>query len=314
MDLDMSISVPSVLFGLGGKCLLNWSLVLLQRDHIWRSFVCVFSLSLAVADTVLTLAVTLIHLQGDCNLLGWRLTQFHVCLLVQLLGYVYSAQHVGVLLVTLLEHLYIVSRRLRRSMWKPTLVSQLFLTALTWVFSALYVFKLSNMQPYLEDVAHFQISHCWTSSSSVISELSIVVGGLCLCWTLCRSLKQLAQLVANCDHSNCVATLRSQMRPRLMFVGKVARIFVDTWALFLVFLLFLVVAPVKMPSHLGLNCAWLCFANSLLVAAALCVVSPASELARGLAAVPPDSFCDWKTEFGFEDDLRNRFRVRERRR
>lgn len=313
MDLNMDIPILSVLLGLGGKCILNWALVLLQKDHIWRSFVCVFSLSLAIVDTIVSLAVTFIHLQGDCNILGWRLTPYNLCLLVQILGYVYSAQHYSVLIITTLEHLYVVSRSLRHNLWKPSWIFQLFLTVFVWFFSVYYVFMLSNIQPYLEDAAQFQIDHCWISSSYVISELAIVIGLLCLCWVLYHSLKYVLQLAKN-PYSNYLMIMKSQIRLRVIFITKVARIFLDTWVYFLIFLFFHVVLPVQMPSHLGLNCAWLCFLNSLLIAVALCVVNPASELAQDLAAVPPDSFCDWKTDFSLATDFRHKFTARERRR
>lgn len=308
--MDMNIGLPALLFGLGGKCLLNWALILLQKNHIWRSFVCVFSLSLAFVDTILTLAVTFIHLQGDANILGLRITRYHFCLLVQILGYIYSSQHYSLLIITTLEHLYIVLRRLRHSIWKPTWAFQLFLTISVWVLSTFFVMKLSNVRPYLENVAHFQINQCWISSSSVISELAIVLSCLSLLWILWHLLTSIIQLARN-PHSNYLTILQSQIRPKLLFVAKVGRIFLDTWALFLLYLFFHIVTPVEMPSHLGLNCAWLCFANSLLVAVALCAVSPTSELAQGLAAVPPDSFCDWKKEFSLAKDLRHTLKARE---
>uniref|UniRef100_A0AAV2JXV2 Uncharacterized protein n=1 Tax=Knipowitschia caucasica TaxID=637954 RepID=A0AAV2JXV2_KNICA len=74
-QMDMSVPVPSLLLGLGGKCILNWALVFLQRDHIWSSFICVFSLSVSVIDTILTILVTSIHLLQDVNILGLRLGQ-----------------------------------------------------------------------------------------------------------------------------------------------------------------------------------------------------------------------------------------------
>lgn len=308
MDLDMNIPIPSLLFGIGGKCILNWALVLFQKGHIWRSFVGVFSLSLAVVDTFMTLTVTIIHLGGDTNILGWRLTRYHVCLLPQILGYVYSSQHVTVLIISTLEHLFVVSRRV----WKPTWIFRLVLTFLTWGFSILYVFNLSVVRLYVEDTTYFQINHCWISSSSAISELAIVVGCLCLCWTLFHLLKLLIQLV-KVPHSNYCVTLKSQIRPRLSFAIKVVRIFLDPWALFIAFMFFHVVIPVEMPSHLGLNCAWLCFLNSLLIALALCVVSPAAELSQGSAQVPPDSFCDWRAEFSLANGAKSKFTIRERR-
>lgn len=299
MDPDMSIPVPCVLYGLGVKCVLNWALILFQREHVWSSFVCVFGLSLAAVDSALTLAVTLVHLRGDADVLGLRVTRYHVCLLVQVLGHVYSAQHLSVLAITALEHSYTVLRRLRCDLWTPTWIFQLFLTALVWFFSVLFVFKLANVQPYLEDVAYFQIHHCWTSSSNVISELAVVISCLCLCWIVFFSLKCLVQIVKN-PCSNPLLTVKIQIRLKLMFMTKVARIFCGTWAPFLAFPLLQAALP--MPSHLGLNCAWLCFLNSVLAAAALCAGSSASELARsrGSAALPPDSFCDWTAEFSSE--------------
>lgn len=310
MDMDMNIGLHSVLFGLGGKCLLNWALILLQKSHIWRSFICVFSLSLAFVDTVLTLIVTFIHLQSDANILGWRVTQYHFCLLVQTLGYIYSAQHYSLLIITSLEHLYIVLRRLQHSIWKPTWLFQLFLTICVWVFSTFFVFKISTVRPYLEDVAHFQINQCWISSSSVISELAIFLSCLSLLWVLWDLLTSLIHLAKN-PHSDYLTILKNQIQPKLLFVCKVGRIFWDVWALFLLFLFFHTVTPVKMPSHLGLNCAWLCFVNSVLVAVALSVVRPASELTQNLAAVPPDSFCDWKTEFSLANQMRYVSKARE---
>lgn len=292
MDLDMNIPIPSVLFGMAGKCILNWALVLFQKGHIRRSYVGVFSLSLAVVDTFATLAVTFIHLLGDANILGLRVTRYHLCLLVQILGYVYSSQHIGILVIGALEHLFIISRKV----WTPTWIFRLALTFWTWVFSILYVFKLSIVHLYLEDATHFQIDHCWISSSSAISELMIVVGCLCLCWILFHLLKLLIKLGKD-PYSNYCVIVKSQIRLRLSFVIKVGRIFLDPWALYMAFVFFHVVSPMEMPSHLGLNCAWLCFLNSLLIALALCMVSPAAKLSQGTAAIPPDSFCDWRTEF-----------------
>ncbi|KAJ0011994.1 hypothetical protein NQD34_012969 [Periophthalmus magnuspinnatus] len=292
--MDMSIPIPSVLFGLGGKCILNWALVFFQKDHICRSFLCVFSLSVSIVDTVLTLFVTFIHLLQDINFLGWRLTRYHVCFLVQILGIVYSTQHFVILIVTILEHLFIVLRRLQHGMWKATWIFYLFLTLTIWLCSVIYVLKFSNIHPFLEDAAHFQADHCWISSLSIISEVAIFVAFLLLGFIIWHSLKYTVQLAKN---PNCLITIKIQIHMRLIFIYKVVWIFLDMWVLFVIFLLLHVVLPLDMPSFLALNCAWFCFLNSLLIALALCIVYPSFELAQGLAAVPPDSFCEWKKKF-----------------
>ncbi|XP_020784796.1 probable G-protein coupled receptor 160 [Boleophthalmus pectinirostris] len=298
--MDMSIPIPSVLFGLGGKCVLNWALVFFQKNHILRSFLCIFSLSVSVVDTILTLFVTVIHLLQDFSVLSWRLTQYHVCLLVQVLGYIYSAQHFFILVLTLLENLYVVLRRSQNVMWTPTWIFHLFLTLIVWLCSTLYVFKVSNIYPFLEDAAPFQTNNCWVSSSSVISEVATFVFYLLICFIVWHSLKHGIQHSKNL---NSLITIKPQILTRLSFISKVVWIFLGTWSLFLIFLVLHVVLLVEMPSYLGLNCAWFCFINSLLIALALCIVYPSSELAQGLAAVPPDSFCKWKRRFRSRTDI-----------
>ncbi|XP_072296421.1 probable G-protein coupled receptor 160 [Eucyclogobius newberryi] len=290
--MDMTVPLPSMLLGLAAKSVLNWALVFLQKQHICRSFVCVFSLSVSIVDLVLTLFVTFVHLLQDVSLLDVRFTRYHVCLLVQILGFVHSAQHPGVLVLTVLEHLLTVSR-LRDAMRRATWVFHLCLTLTVWLCATLYVFKLSDAVLFLDDAANIQEDHCWISSSSAISETATFVGFLLLCFVSWHSLKYTTQL-AKKPHRNCLMTIKTEIHMRFIFICNVLRIFWKTWALFLLFLFFHVVLPVEMPSYLSLNCAWCCFLNSLLIALALCAVNPSLELAQGTAAVPPDSFCEWK--------------------
>lgn len=61
----------------------------------------VFSVSLAVVDTTLTLFT--IHGGGSAHLLGMLLTRYHVCVLVQILGQVYSALQWPVVVFTVTQ-------------------------------------------------------------------------------------------------------------------------------------------------------------------------------------------------------------------
>ena len=68
-----------------------------------------------------------------------------------------------------------------------------------------------------------------------------------------------------------------------------------SWAWFLVLVAaLLLLLPFGIPGYLSLNVPWLCFLNSVLTAVVLSASCPASRLARGLAAFPLDSFCDWR--------------------
>ncbi|XP_044076976.1 probable G-protein coupled receptor 160 [Siniperca chuatsi] len=289
----MNISIPSILLGLGGKCLFNWTLVFFQRNHICKSFLGVFSVSLAVVDTTLTLSVTTLHIHADgyILLLGSKLTMYHVCLLVQILGQVYSALQWPLVVLAGLDHFCTVTRRLQPTTARARWIVCLFVTGLLWFLTALYVFLLSDFIPVLEDVSYNQIHQCWvfhTSQNLQVAMLLLLTLG---CVTLHAGWS--TQLLKNPPLKDQI-TDRSRTHSRGSVVHQTVTMFLSTWALFLFFLAVLLLLPVGIPAYLGLNIAWLCFLNSLLIAVILCAVCPASQQAQGLAAVPPDSFCEWR--------------------
>lgn len=292
----MNTSIPSILLGLGGKCLLNWTLVFLQSDHISKSFLGVFSVSLAVVDTTLTLSVTTLHIHADGSvfLLGLQLTTYHVCLLVQILGQIYSALQWPVVVLAGLDHFCTVTQRVQPTAARVRWFVYLFVTTFLWYLTTLYVFLLSDFIPVLEEVSHNQIYQCWVFPTSQILQVAMLL---------------LLTLGCLMVHAGCSTRLlkspplkgqitdQSRAHSRRSVVRQATHIFLTTWALFLLFLAVLLLLPVGVPAYLGLNTAWICFLNSLLIAVVLCVACPATQLAQGLAAVPPDSFCEWRFKF-----------------
>ncbi|XP_035489035.2 probable G-protein coupled receptor 160 [Scophthalmus maximus] len=283
----MILSIPSILLGLGGKCLLNWALVFLQRSHVCKSFVGIFGVSLSVVDTaaILIFATITVHSDGGVLLSDLQLTRYHVCLLAQILGQVYGALQWPVVVVAGLDHLCTISLppASPRARW----IVRLFVTVLLWYLAALYVFLLSDFTPVLEDVSLHQMHQCWvfhtTQILQVVTMLLLTLG--------CAALHAVCK-----DH----ITNQTSTHSRRSVVCQVLCIFLSAWAPLLVFLavlLLLLLLPAGMPSYLGLNVAWLCFLNSFLIAVVLCVVGPTSQFAQGLAAVPADSFCEWRIKF-----------------
>ncbi|XP_053294939.1 probable G-protein coupled receptor 160 [Pleuronectes platessa] len=290
----MNISILSVLLGLGGKCLLNWALVFLQRSHICRSFVGVFSVSLSVVDTAVTLIFAAIHIHTDglLFLLDWQLTRYHTCLLVQILGQVYSLLQWPVVLVAGLDHFCTVSLPAASSGVKG--IIHPLVTVLLWSLTVLYVFLLSDFDPALEDVSLHQMNQCWVFHTTQILQVVTLLSLTLACSVLhavCSS-----TLLENPPEKNQI-TNQSRTRPRRTIACQVLSIFLSTWAPLLIFLAGLLLLPVGIPSYLGLNVAWLCFLNSFLITLVLCVAVPAPRLAQGLAAVPADSFCEWRIQF-----------------
>lgn len=297
----MNIYIPSILLGLGAKCLLNWTLVSLQSNHICKSFLGVFSLSLAVVDTVLTLAVTILHIHADgyVFLLGVKLTSYHICLLVQLFGQVYSALQWPVVVVAGLDHFCTVTQRLRPTTARARGIVFLIVTCFLWDLSAVYVLLLSDFIPVLEDVSYDQIHHCRVFHISQIPQVAMFLLLNLGCGMLHAGYSK--RLLQNSPLNNQI-TDQSRTQSRLNVAHQAVHIFLNSWALFLFFLAVLLLLPVGIPACLGLNVAWLCLLNSFLIAIVLCAVCPASQLEQGLAAVPPDSFCEWRFIFSSDAD------------
>lgn len=286
----MNISIPSLHLGLGGKCLLDWALVFLQRNHISRSFLGVFSISLAIADTALTLSVTTVHINGDGSvwLLGLKMTRHHICLLVQILGQVYDALQWPVAVLAGLDHLLTITQRGKPSCGRVRWFVYLLVVTLLWHLAAVYVFLLSDFTPVLEDVSHLQIHQCWVARTSHIPQvvtLLLLTLGCFVVQSWCRT--KLLHSTALKDQSGAHSSVTYQA----------AGTFLTTWALFLLLLAVLLLLPVGIPAHLGMNAAWICFLNSLLIAVVLCGVCPGVQLTKGCASVPPDSFCEWRFKF-----------------
>lgn len=294
----MYVSITSVLLGLGGKCLLNWTLVFLQKNHISRSLLGVFSVSLAVVDTALTLTVTAIHIRSDTYivLLGLQLTRYHICLLVQILGQVYKVVQWPVVVMAGLDHFCTVTQRRQVTNLRAKLIFNSLVTCFMWYAAALYVFLLSDFRPVLEDVSHHQMHRCWVLDTSQIliiaTPLLLTLGCAAL-----RAGRPLVLLKYPPPPSEDQIKDQSQTHHRRGFVHQALHIFLNTWTLFLVCLAVLLLLPLGIPTYLDLNVAWLCFLNSLLIAVVLCAVCPASQQLHGLAAIPPDSFCEWRFNF-----------------
>ncbi|XP_034742623.1 probable G-protein coupled receptor 160 [Etheostoma cragini] len=292
----MNISIPSILLGLGGKCLLNWALVFLQRNHICKSFLGVFSVSLAVVDSILTLSVTTLHVHAEEHtvLLGLKLTRYHVCLLVQILGQVYISLQWPVVVVAGLDHFFAVTRRLQPTTVRARRIVYIIVTGFLWYLTALYVFLLSDFIPVMEDVPHHQIHQCWVFHTTHILQVAMFLLLILGCAALHAWRRTL--MLQNSPLSDQI-TDKSRAHSRRSVVHQALHTFLNTWALFLGFLSALLLLPVGIPAYLGLNIAWLCFLNSLLITVVLCAVCPGSQLAQGLAAVPADSFCEWRFKF-----------------
>lgn len=290
----MELLILSILLSLVVQSGLNWTLVFFQRNHISKSFLGVFSVSLAVVDTTLTLCVSALYFaDGSLTLLGLKLTRFHVCFLVQVLGQVYSSLQGPVLCLAALDHFSTVGQSGHRTAARPRWFSHLVLTVVAWYAAFLYVFLLSDFVPVLEDVPHSQIHQCWVFHTSQMLQVAMFV--LAVGCTMVHVGYNVG-LLRDPPSKERIGAETGPHRERSI-IRQTTEILLRTWTPFLLLLAVVLLFPMVIPAHHGLNGAWICFLNSLLIAVALCVVQPVAQLAHNLDTVPPDSFCEWRFKF-----------------
>lgn len=281
----MEISVSSILLGLGGKSLLNWTLVLLQRKHLFWSFLGVFCFSLALVDSLLTLCLSVLYLQGDGNFLGMRLTRHHVCLLVQIFSYIYDVLNWPVLIMTGLDQYWnllpgsLPALRLQK-------LSYIAATSVLWILVLLYVFLVSEFYPVLGSEPPELLHQCWVLTSSQIPQVATML----FLTIACAMLHVHIELpMPSCRGSRQIKTVEPSRKD---IIGQSLWIFLSTWAFFIVFLAVCLVLPVGIPVFMGFNIAWVCFIHSFLVGVVVCtrwVVPPLTE-----SPAITDYFCDWR--------------------
>ncbi|CAL8279455.1 unnamed protein product [Lota lota] len=299
----MHISIPSILIALGGKCLLNWVLVVSQKKrNVCRSFMGVFGLSLALVDTVLTLTLTALHVQADGGLLGVRLTRHHVCLLAQIAGQIYGALQWPVVVLGFLDCYVAVSGQGTSTTTTTSSIQKVApvpVTALLWCSAIIYVFVLSDFYPVLGEEPPYQLHQCWVflSSQALYVGMVIVLAVACALVYLHKERRRtVGRNPWQPSPGDPPREIDNGALSRRDIVQQALTTLLHTWAWFLVLLaaLLLLLLPVGIPGYLSLNVPWLCFLNSVLTAVVLSASCPASRLARGLAAFPLDSFCDWR--------------------
>ncbi|XP_037538286.1 probable G-protein coupled receptor 160 [Nematolebias whitei] len=277
----MYVSSTHILLTLGGKCLLNWVTLFLQKGQICRSFLGVFSLSLAVVDTLLTFSIAKIYTHGDefVVLFGYLMTKYDPCLLLQLMGHISRVLQWPVFLVASVHHLCTVTQRLQAYIFRPTWLFYTSVTISVWFLTALYFLLLYDFVP---DISNGDTLRCRVFFSSQILHLTLLLLLILACATLFPLIKSLPRSQTTDQRQTLCRT----------FVQQTLQKFLHTWTPFLVFLAVFLCHPVGIPSYLDLNVVWLCFLNSLLVAIVLCVACPSSPALQGLPK-PGGGFSDW---------------------
>nr|XP_006637859.1 PREDICTED: probable G-protein coupled receptor 160 [Lepisosteus oculatus]XP_015216672.1 PREDICTED: probable G-protein coupled receptor 160 [Lepisosteus oculatus] len=291
--------ISSLLLVLGGKSLLNWAIVGLQKQHMSRSFLGFFCVSLTVIDTLLFLLFSLIYCLEDFCFLGFRLTKYHICLLVQIACYTYGILHWPVFILAGLDYYWTLPRPGQTHWaWKLAYGVAVFVV---WILALLYVFCSSVFYPEVDDSFHLLLYECFISTSTQCFSLSL--GLLCLlCCILVYCLPEFVISYKTVKYmtwtgqpiSNLPETMARGVRQSKKHVlGKLTVCFLSTWTPFVCLQVVIVLLGAEIPAYLDMNVPWLCFLNSFLIGGVYWSQYQVFKDQKSLSF--PDGFCSWNS-------------------
>ncbi|KAI4881659.1 hypothetical protein NFI96_008817 [Prochilodus magdalenae] len=278
-DLPMEVSIPTLLLLLWLKALLNWLVVLIQWPHMVRTFSGFFCISLALMDTFLDVMVTQIFLLEDFSISGMRFTKYHICLLVQVVGFICGVLHWPAFILIGVDT-YSTASTMEEVRW-PRKLAYFWGTVLLWVPATLYIFWRPDSSPIMEDLLQEQCE--LTSRSQSIQVAAVLLLALA------------AVLLYTSVPDEMGRWFQSRARLR-----RSAGAFLSTWSSFLVLLAFLVGFQVEIPCYLDMNVPWLCLLHSFHITLTLksCSCLWCSQKEGKNTERAADSACvwDWETE------------------
>ncbi|KAL2097191.1 hypothetical protein ACEWY4_006398 [Coilia grayii] len=291
----MDLSISFLLLYQGINTLLNWSLVLIQRAHLAGSFVGTFCVSLTLVDSFFTTVVLAIYGLQDFMLFGVRFTRHHICLLVQIVGFVYSVLHWPVVFASALDHYGSspVGQERRGKAWR---LRHTACVGMLWASALLYVFLGPSLHPALDDSPHVLLDRCQTQSSPENSQISVALLVTVGCIML------YAKVMSSTDSNSAEEEeqpsrerRRQREHSRMGLLEQAVITFTKTWAAFLILVIAVLALRKHVPSHLTMNVPWLCFLNSFLISVCLC--THYQQLKANKISRLTDGFCQWDLTF-----------------
>ncbi|XP_030630476.1 putative G-protein coupled receptor 160 [Chanos chanos] len=259
----METLIPTLLLVLGLKSLLNWILVLIQRHHVVQSFSGFFSVSLAAIDTLLTFILAAICFLEDFFFLGLRFTKYHICLLIQIICFIYGVLHWPVLLLMGLDHYCTLCPNSVHIRWARKLTYAVGVSLL-WILAVLYVFLLSGFCPALDDDSHQALQRCQVLSSPESYRVSFAVLLIVACFALYSQIP-MDKWKSSLGHKRTFLAVHIVGQPRTSVLKKTLFPFLSTWVSFITFVAFILVFKIEIPAYLSMNVPWLCFLNSFFI-------------------------------------------------
>ncbi|XP_067392612.1 probable G-protein coupled receptor 160 [Emydura macquarii macquarii] len=258
-----------------GKLSLNLFMLGVRRRDIKQSFMGYFCISLALLDFTLLVTIAFISYFEDFALCGVRFTKYHICLLTQIISFMYGVLHYPVCLVAVLDY-YMTITQTSKPPSKGQRLFYILAVVFIWISVLFYILKHPAVSAELEIQNHFFTYRCPSYISVQSHWLSLAIQfvicvALVICWpeviTMVRSVRIISftseivlifSYASDCNRTVC----KKQLLTRLLIC------FLGTWAPFVFLQMIILLLGAQIPAYVEMNVPWLYFINSFLIATA----------------------------------------------
>lgn len=283
-----------------GKTLLNILMLGLKRKDTHWGFMECFCFSLAFVDLLLWVNLSILFYFRDFVVLGIRFTQYHICLLTQIISFTYGFLHYPVCLLACIDYCLILSGATKHSSkWRKLFY---FLTViLTWISVFVYVLGEPAISQSLQThSASLYQCPSYVSTQSYWLSLSMLVV-LCVAFLISwPEVVAMVQAIRIASYMNktilyCPFPSRSGVSAREALLPRLIVCFLGTWFPFVALQVLTLSLRVQIPAYIEMNVPWLYFVNSFLIAAISWL--NCQKLYLRDSTLPLDPFVNWKCCF-----------------
>ncbi|KAE8603972.1 hypothetical protein XENTR_v10014525 [Xenopus tropicalis] len=294
--MDVHLLEPSCMLILiiTGKIILNIFIFGARHRKVHTSFLGCFCVSLGVLDFALLLTISVIHYFEDFAIHGIRFTNYHICLLTQIISHAYGILHYPVLLTAGLDYYITVVKSVHLPRFCLSFL-HVILTLLLWM-AALAFALYSSVPPPAPELSSFQCtfyvsSQTYYLSAGVVFAIVLILGICCFeVVAFIKSMKFISFTNKTVLLFSCGDEWPVQGTKRLFTALLFS--FLGTWAPFVLLQIILLILHAPIPGYMDMNVAWLYFMNSFLVGMAYGLKYPCIHLTRETLSIDP--FISWK--------------------
>ncbi|XP_053315336.1 probable G-protein coupled receptor 160 [Spea bombifrons] len=300
-DTRTQVLEPSCILILiiSGKIVMNMFVFGARQRSVCSSFLGYFCISLALVDFLLLVMISGIHYFQDFALWGVRFTNYHICLLTQIVSHVYGILHYPVVVSAALDYYLTILRSVKL----PRICSGLLYPALVlllWMAASFYV--LNSPVGYSKLDAGITTYQCtfyiskqsFYLSAAVVSTVFLVLLFCCFeVVTFVKSLKISTYIQKTVILFSYGTEWPIRGTKRLMTVILFS--FLGTWAPLVILQMIILILCSHIPGYMDMNIPWLFFLNSFLLGIFYGIKYPDLLLTEKIILMDP--FINWKYSF-----------------